>query len=318
MRSVREMVDEAHRLEELPKVAAAAYAGHVSPEQLGPLTKLADSESDAEWAARAPNTAPADLAQLARSKAKPTSEDYAKQHAARSVRMWWDENKKFLNIRGQFAAVDGAIIEDPTQQDDRPDAPRQGTTVGAARSTRRRRAGGVVPQLRRCRRRRARRRETVVLGQCPADRSGRGRRDPVAGLDGRELARVGKPRTRPDRRTRHTGRERDESLRRCRTRSPARSGCATDTAAGPAAIGAPVCRSITSGPVRGAAPTRSRTSRRCASAAALTTTNNSHPTASSCCSATPTGPTACDLICRDQLAEQAELAQQANAPPDSG
>ena len=112
VRSIRQTVDAAHKLRDLPGVAAAAYAGEVSEEQLTPLTQLADPHSDAEWAARAPNTPPAELARLARTKAKPTSAEYATVHAARSFRTWWDTDKTVLNVRGQFAAVDGAIIEE--------------------------------------------------------------------------------------------------------------------------------------------------------------------------------------------------------------
>src|SRR6266536_6700084 len=67
-RTVRDKVETARRLESLPEVAAAAHAGMLSDEQLSSAAKLADEESDAEWAARAPNMAPADLARLARSK----------------------------------------------------------------------------------------------------------------------------------------------------------------------------------------------------------------------------------------------------------
>src|SRR5262245_43270161 len=54
-RTVREKVETARALESLPNVAAAAHAGVLSSEQLGEVVKLADEESDAEWAARAPN-----------------------------------------------------------------------------------------------------------------------------------------------------------------------------------------------------------------------------------------------------------------------
>ena len=49
-RSVRETVETARALESLPAVAAAAYAGDLSTEQLGPVVALADEATDAEWA----------------------------------------------------------------------------------------------------------------------------------------------------------------------------------------------------------------------------------------------------------------------------
>src|SRR5712692_11220983 len=63
-RSVRETVETARALESSPEVAAAAHAGELSAEQLGHVAALADEASDAEWARRAPNVAPADLARL--------------------------------------------------------------------------------------------------------------------------------------------------------------------------------------------------------------------------------------------------------------
>jgi hypothetical protein len=74
-RTVRDKVETARRLESLPEIAAVAYQGAMSGEQLSSVTRLADEGSDAEWARRAPNTAPAELAQLARSAAKPSTED---------------------------------------------------------------------------------------------------------------------------------------------------------------------------------------------------------------------------------------------------
>jgi hypothetical protein len=61
VRSVRETVETARALEDLPEVAAVAFEGRLSDEQLGPVARLADASSDGERAHRAPNTAPADL-----------------------------------------------------------------------------------------------------------------------------------------------------------------------------------------------------------------------------------------------------------------
>ncbi len=49
-RTVREKVETARALESLPAVAAAAHAGRLSAEQLDAVVRLADEESDAEWA----------------------------------------------------------------------------------------------------------------------------------------------------------------------------------------------------------------------------------------------------------------------------
>ena len=188
----------------------------------GPVTRLADAESDAEWAARGGNVA-LDLERLARNQVKPTSAEYAKQHAARSVRIWWDENKKFLNIRGQFAAVDGAIIE--TQLNKMID--RMRPAKGQAWAARDQRGADALVEL--CRNYADV--DAAVHGAAkplfsvsvpltgPADV----RRHPVARLDGRSLRGVGEPRTHPRRRPRRSRHDRTRQQPRCRTRSPARS-----------------------------------------------------------------------------------------------
>ncbi len=71
----REKIETARELESLPHVAAVAHAGELSAEQLSAVVKLADEASDAEWARRAPNVAPGDLARIARTSSTPTLED---------------------------------------------------------------------------------------------------------------------------------------------------------------------------------------------------------------------------------------------------
>ena len=53
-RTVRDKLETARALESLPEIAAVAYEGDLSPEQLSAVTKFADQDSDAEWARRAP------------------------------------------------------------------------------------------------------------------------------------------------------------------------------------------------------------------------------------------------------------------------
>jgi hypothetical protein len=115
-RTVRDKVETARRLESLPEVAAAAHAGKLSDEQLSSAAKLADEESDAEWAARAPNMAPADLARLARTQSKPTLEDSRRRYEARSLRMWWTPDQGMLHLHGQLPDVMGARFEATIQR----------------------------------------------------------------------------------------------------------------------------------------------------------------------------------------------------------
>src|SRR3954451_7735460 len=115
-RTVRDTVETARALESLANVAAAAYAGDLSAEQLASVVTLADEESDAEWAARAPNVAPCDLARLARSASKPTLEDSRARHNARFLRIWRQQDTGMVHLRGALPDVMGAKFEATIQK----------------------------------------------------------------------------------------------------------------------------------------------------------------------------------------------------------
>jgi hypothetical protein len=110
-RVVREKAETARRLEGLPAVAAVAHDGRLSDEQLSSVARLADEESDAEWAARAPNIDPLELARRARNAAKPSAEEARARFAARELRMWWTPDRGMLEVRGQLPDVMGATFE---------------------------------------------------------------------------------------------------------------------------------------------------------------------------------------------------------------
>jgi Domain of unknown function (DUF222)/HNH endonuclease len=110
-RNLRETVETARALESLPAIAAAAHAGDLSSEQLASVIAVADEESDAEWARRAPNVAPCDLARLARTKTKPTIEEWQARQDARTLRMWWHKPSGMLHVRGELPDLMGAKFE---------------------------------------------------------------------------------------------------------------------------------------------------------------------------------------------------------------
>ena len=110
-RTLREKLETARALESLPAVAAAAHAGDLDAEQLGSVVRLADEESDADWAARAPHVAPVDLARLARVQVKPSVEDARARHEVRAFRKWWTPDKSMLQFHGQLPDVMGAKFE---------------------------------------------------------------------------------------------------------------------------------------------------------------------------------------------------------------
>jgi hypothetical protein len=110
-RTARQTIETARALESCPALAAAAYAGELSAEQLVPAVQLADEFDDAEWAQRAPRIAPGDLARLARTKRAPTVEESRARHEARSLRMWWEKDRGMLQLRGELPDVLGATFE---------------------------------------------------------------------------------------------------------------------------------------------------------------------------------------------------------------
>jgi hypothetical protein len=110
-RTVRTKTETARALESLPAIAAAARAGALSSEQLNEVVKLADEESDAEWARRAQNITPADLARLAREQRKPTVEDGQARRAAQHLWMKWDHDRGMLRFGGEAPDVLGAKFE---------------------------------------------------------------------------------------------------------------------------------------------------------------------------------------------------------------
>jgi hypothetical protein len=110
-RTVRAKVETAWALESLPAVAAVAAAGQLSSEQLEQVVKVADERSDEEWARRAPNMTPADLARAAREQTKPTVEEVQARHATRHLRTWRDDDRNILCGRFELPDLMGAKFE---------------------------------------------------------------------------------------------------------------------------------------------------------------------------------------------------------------
>jgi hypothetical protein len=115
VRSARDRLETARRLEVLPWVAAAAAEGRLSDEQLTLVVQLAEEATDAEWAARAPAMPVAELARRVRTRAKPSTADGHARREARHLRMWWSDDHTMLHLRGALADVDGATFESTIQ-----------------------------------------------------------------------------------------------------------------------------------------------------------------------------------------------------------
>jgi hypothetical protein len=107
----RETVETARALEALPAIAAAARDGRLSDEQLTAVAQVADASTDREWAERAPSCAPSELQQLARAQRNPTEEEALARHRARTLRVWWNDEKTVLHVRGELPDLLGAKVE---------------------------------------------------------------------------------------------------------------------------------------------------------------------------------------------------------------
>jgi hypothetical protein len=113
-RVVRDKVETARVLESLPAIASVAMGGGLSDEQLSSVARLADAESDREWARRAPNADPVELERMARKASKPSGEDSRARFAARELRMW--KRQGFVHLRGQLPDDMGATFEETVTQ----------------------------------------------------------------------------------------------------------------------------------------------------------------------------------------------------------
>jgi hypothetical protein len=110
-RSMQASVETARALESLPRIAASAYDGRLSNEQLASVVQLADESTDAHWAEVAPDVDPAELARRARCQDKPTVEESRARRDAEHLKLWWSRDKAMLWFRGGLADLDGAAFE---------------------------------------------------------------------------------------------------------------------------------------------------------------------------------------------------------------
>jgi hypothetical protein len=110
-RTARTNREVARSLESLPKVAAAAWSGELTWDQLQPLTEVATPASDAEWAVRGRTTSPVDLQRMARSAKTVTSADAEARRAARCVTSWRDADRGMVFGKWALPDVDGVLVE---------------------------------------------------------------------------------------------------------------------------------------------------------------------------------------------------------------
>jgi hypothetical protein len=110
--TARAEVEVARALESLPAVRAAAEAGKLSIDQLESVVQLASPETDAEWAQRAPHTAPTELHRLVRKQRVVTPEEMEARRRAREFRWWRTADGHGLRLTGTLFDVTAALVEE--------------------------------------------------------------------------------------------------------------------------------------------------------------------------------------------------------------
>ena len=109
--TAREWVRVAHALWELPAIAEAYARGRLSWDQLRPLTRFAEPESDGELASRASWLSPTELWLEARRHERVSARQAEDAHRRRYLSMWWDPEKPLLYLDGMLPGEQGAAVE---------------------------------------------------------------------------------------------------------------------------------------------------------------------------------------------------------------
>src|SRR5438552_15143820 len=102
-----EWVRVARALRSLPHIALAHRDGHVSWDQLRPLTKFATEETDERWSADAPWCSAAWLWQESRRHEQVIERDAEEVDRWRSLRLDRDEERTWLYLSGRAGAAAG-------------------------------------------------------------------------------------------------------------------------------------------------------------------------------------------------------------------
>ena len=106
-----EWVRVARWLRALPHIARAYREGRLSWDQVRPLTRFADPDTDERWAGEAPSCSAAFLWQESRRHEEIRERDASETHRWRYLSMDWNEERTELYLAGRFGAEQGAALE---------------------------------------------------------------------------------------------------------------------------------------------------------------------------------------------------------------
>ena len=155
--TLRDKLETARALESLPEIAAVAYEGDLSREQLSSVTKLADENSAmGNGPGGRRRVAPVELARLARNAVKPSTEDSRVAVRGEFVADVVDAGQGDVAAARAVARCDGRDVRGDDPEADRADEAGEGSGVGQLRTSGRRRAGQPVRAARHGRTRRRR------------------------------------------------------------------------------------------------------------------------------------------------------------------
>jgi hypothetical protein len=113
VRTAREHVRVAHRLDELPVVAAAFRAGTISYSKVRALCRIASPATEADLVTLARNGTAAHIERIARAYRRTLAlslDDAERQHASRSARWWWDDDGSLV-FTTRLPAETGALLQ---------------------------------------------------------------------------------------------------------------------------------------------------------------------------------------------------------------
>ena len=105
--TAREWLRVARALAGLPRIRETYVTGGLSWDQLRALVKVADVETDAEWARRAPGMT---VAELRAAHVRMTKDDAAVAHEDRNVRWWFNPDKPGFHMTVQMGDTEGAAL----------------------------------------------------------------------------------------------------------------------------------------------------------------------------------------------------------------
>ncbi len=106
-----EWVRVARRLRELPEISRAYANGRISWDQLRPLTKFAEPETDAMWAKQAPCRPPAELYREADRHAEVRREEVEEVRRLRSLTLTREPERHAYYLEATLPAEEGAAVE---------------------------------------------------------------------------------------------------------------------------------------------------------------------------------------------------------------